>query len=280
MGIQLVLSKNAENDWTASQNLIVIQPTSQGSPYQNRGWYQDFQVFSDDPAQLPEVDLASAHSLKLFGDPSALDPLSRIEGHNFISAIDRLSTPGFSFPQVTGIRGVAQLKTDTNTGAAGATTVVDLIAIKAETSVLDNAAYPANITNRVGLQIDASPAPANGVVSVCSGIKIRAQSSAAAGSNHGILIENQAATDYAIRTGTGLVTFGGAMSCPSGNATTLFSAPIFSFTPTTVAALPTAFVGRRCIVTNALAPAFGAIVVGGGAVVTPVYADGTAWRVG
>lgn len=49
----------------------------------------------------------------------------------------------------------------------------------------------------------------------------------------------------------------------------------------TVATLPTPPVqGRRAWVTDALAPAFGAAVVGGGAVVIPVFDNGTAWIVG
>ena len=49
----------------------------------------------------------------------------------------------------------------------------------------------------------------------------------------------------------------------------------------TVATLPTAGTqGRRAWVTNALAPTFGAAVVGGGAVVIPVFDNGTAWIVG
>lgn len=49
----------------------------------------------------------------------------------------------------------------------------------------------------------------------------------------------------------------------------------------TVATLPTVgTVGRRAYVTNALAPTFGATVVGGGAVVVPVFDNGTAWVVG
>jgi len=51
----------------------------------------------------------------------------------------------------------------------------------------------------------------------------------------------------------------------------------------TVATLPsaaTAGVGARAFVTNATAPTFGATVVGGGAVATPVYSDGTNWKVG
>ena len=49
----------------------------------------------------------------------------------------------------------------------------------------------------------------------------------------------------------------------------------------TVATLPTAGTqGRRAWVTNALAPTFGAAPVGGGAVVIPVFDNGTAWIVG
>lgn len=49
----------------------------------------------------------------------------------------------------------------------------------------------------------------------------------------------------------------------------------------TVATLPTAGTqGRRAWVTNALAPAFGSAPVGGGAVVIPVFDNGTIWIVG
>jgi hypothetical protein len=51
----------------------------------------------------------------------------------------------------------------------------------------------------------------------------------------------------------------------------------------TVAALPSASdvgAGARAQVSNALSPVFGATVVTGGAVFTPVYSDGAAWRVG
>lgn len=51
----------------------------------------------------------------------------------------------------------------------------------------------------------------------------------------------------------------------------------------TVATLPSAItegVGSIAFVTNALAPTFGATVVGGGSVAAPVYSDGTNWKVG
>ena len=51
----------------------------------------------------------------------------------------------------------------------------------------------------------------------------------------------------------------------------------------TVATLPSAVTsgkGARSFVTDALAPTFGATVLTGGAVATPVYSDGTNWKVG
>ncbi len=48
----------------------------------------------------------------------------------------------------------------------------------------------------------------------------------------------------------------------------------------TVATLPAGTVGDTAYVTNALAPAFGAAVVGGGAVTIPVFFDGANWIVG
>jgi hypothetical protein len=50
-----------------------------------------------------------------------------------------------------------------------------------------------------------------------------------------------------------------------------------------VASLPSASTvgrGTRTFVTDALAPAFGVTVAGTGAVFTPVYSDGTNWKVG
>ena len=51
----------------------------------------------------------------------------------------------------------------------------------------------------------------------------------------------------------------------------------------TVATLPSAVTsgkGARSFVTDALAPTFGSTVAAGGAVATPVYSDGTNWKVG
>jgi len=51
----------------------------------------------------------------------------------------------------------------------------------------------------------------------------------------------------------------------------------------TVATLPSAATsgkGARSFVTDASTPTFGSTVSGGGAVATPVYSDGTDWKVG
>jgi hypothetical protein len=47
----------------------------------------------------------------------------------------------------------------------------------------------------------------------------------------------------------------------------------------TVATLPTGVTGMRAYVTNALAPSYGATVVGGGSVTIPVFYNGTNWIV-
>jgi len=69
-----------------------------------------------------------------------------------------------------------------------------------------------------------------------------------------------------------------------GNLTQLSSTAIIPATTNfTVATLPSASAsgsGARAFVSNALAPTFGATVVGGGTVAVPVYSDGTNWKVG
>ena len=53
--------------------------------------------------------------------------------------------------------------------------------------------------------------------------------------------------------------------------------------PSTVATLPSAVTsgaGARAFVSDAATPVFGSAVVGGGAVVVPVYSNGAVWVVG
>ena len=56
--------------------------------------------------------------------------------------------------------------------------------------------------------------------------------------------------------------------------------PLVNYTVATLPSAATSGVGARSFVTDALAPAFGATVVTGGAVAVPVYSDGTNWKVG
>ena len=56
--------------------------------------------------------------------------------------------------------------------------------------------------------------------------------------------------------------------------------PTTSYTVATLPSAATSGAGARSFVTDALAPAFGATVVTGGAVAVPVYSDGTVWKVG
>ena len=67
---------------------------------------------------------------------------------------------------------------------------------------------------------------------------------------------------------------------PKGTAVLNVTKPI-RVASYTVATLPSASPSyQKAFVTDALSPIFGSIVVGAGAVVTPVYSDGTNWRVG
>jgi hypothetical protein len=56
--------------------------------------------------------------------------------------------------------------------------------------------------------------------------------------------------------------------------------PITNYTVATLPSAATSGKGARAFVTDALAPAFGLTVVTGGAISTPVYSDGTNWKVG
>jgi len=56
--------------------------------------------------------------------------------------------------------------------------------------------------------------------------------------------------------------------------------PLINYTVATLPSAATSGTGSRSFVTDATAPTFGATVAGGGAVATPVYSDGTNWKVG
>ena len=56
--------------------------------------------------------------------------------------------------------------------------------------------------------------------------------------------------------------------------------PLTNYTVATLPSAATSGKGARSFVTDASAPSFGSTVSGGGAVATPVYSDGTNWKVG
>jgi hypothetical protein len=56
--------------------------------------------------------------------------------------------------------------------------------------------------------------------------------------------------------------------------------PTTNYTVATLPSAATSGAGARTFVVNALTPTFGSTVVGGGTVFTPVYSDGTNWKVG
>jgi hypothetical protein len=56
--------------------------------------------------------------------------------------------------------------------------------------------------------------------------------------------------------------------------------PLTNYTVATLPSAVTSGKGSRSFVTDALAPVFGATVASGGATATPVYSDGTNWKVG
>jgi hypothetical protein len=76
------------------------------------------------------------------------------------------------------------------------------------------------------------------------------------------------------RAAAGIVQFGTTSSNASG---TLKAAVVGTTTAYIVATLPAGFAGARAYVTDAFAPTFLGTLTGGGAVVCPVFHNGTAW---
>lgn len=113
-----------------------------------------------------------------------------------------------------------------------------------------------------------------------------------AGSVLDMLAVNAAgSTLFSVNTGTQNVDYAGNITVAGTTASTgavTSSASIRASTylksgSTTVASLPvaaTAGAGARHFVTDALGPTFLTAVVGGGAIATPVFSDGTIWRAG
>jgi hypothetical protein len=99
-----------------------------------------------------------------------------------------------------------------------------------------------------------------------NGVHVNSLAGPIPGTVTGLKIDDQTAgaTNYAIKTGLGKVVLGDTLRLP-----------VYA-----VASLPAGTQGDKALVNNALAPAFLAAPVGGGAVVCPVFHDGTSWKVG
>ena len=80
-----------------------------------------------------------------------------------------------------------------------------------------------------------------------------------------------------VSSGVTVTSTGDVTAAASITGTNLISTATVRLKGYTVATLPAGVVGDMAYVTDALAPAYGVAVVGGGAVVTPVFYNGTAW---
>lgn len=69
-------------------------------------------------------------------------------------------------------------------------------------------------------------------------------------------------------------------NCVTGQTTFAYPDKAKNYTVAGLPSAATAGAYARAFVSDASAPAFGATVAGGGAVITPVYSDGTNWKVG
>lgn len=97
-----------------------------------------------------------------------------------------------------------------------------------------------------------------------------------------VLTGTQATTLLDVFTSTlqGLAPASGGGTANYLRADGTWATPPFGLSGYTVATLPAGTVGATAYVTDASAPAFGAAVVGGGAVTIPVFYDGANWIVG
>lgn len=142
--------------------------------------------------------------------------------------------------------------------------------------------------NFAGLLIGNSNISADNTIGV-SGQLVLAQNFLPTGAGSGVYISSAIGSAY--KQSGGSHSFFTLVSGTAGAAATLSTllilqvarlncnVPLF-LKSYTVSILPTGVAGDTAFVTDALAPTFGATVVGGGAVKIPVYSDGTNWKVG
>ena len=122
----------------------------------------------------------------------------------------------------------------------------------------------ANLTG--GVNISGGTLASNIWYGATHGLQLRVTT----GSSSDFCIWNPAVTQQLLRnpTGTANLTTSGSFTAGSTLNTGLY----------TVATLPAGVQGARAFVTDASGPTYGATVVGGGAVVIPVFYNGSAWK--
>lgn len=145
------------------------------------------------------------------------------------------------------------------------------------------------LTLQTDFLIDASDHRFNGASAVTDMATVAINGAPIAGNNN---TTTNTSTIYSagqnVISGTGACTnsYGLNISANTGatnNYVAKFGAGVTQNATTTIGALiaaATAGAGARSIVSDALAPVFGAAVAAGGAVVVPVYSDGANWMVG
>ena len=160
---------------------------------------------------------------------------------------------------------------------SGGVTAVGYLALKANTTGTSNLAFGANslLTNQTGSN--------NTAIGSQAGYAITGSNNTLLGSNAGKTGTND------LTTGSNNLLLGfntQASSATVSNEITIGNSSSkvirYPHSYSTVANLPAATIGQgsRTFVTDALTPTFQATVTGGGAVFTPVYSDGTNWKVG
>lgn len=98
--------------------------------------------------------------------------------------------------------------------------------------------------------------------------------------SHGVITFINTSSFSTVAGGAKIGAIAGLMSVLNDGGTTrtiALNGEVIKFRGFTVATLPSGNQGDNAFVTDALAPTFLATIVGGGAIVTPVFYNGTAW---
>lgn len=167
--------------------------------------------------------------------------------------------------------------------SAAATLTNKTLDLASNTLVMTSAQLAAAVTDETGmgallfanspsLVTPALGTPASGVATNLTGLPI------------GTGVSGLGANVAAFLAAPSSANLAAALTDETGTGAAVFAASPTLTTPKTtgytVAALPAGGAGMRAHVTDALAPTFGAAVVGGGAVVIPVFYNGAAWIAG